>query len=125
MCDAQRAETTSNIDGALPSSKIDSCVIPTIIQNTKHKQYILSFSCLSHYPPSLHPSRNFVMKHSNVPSAWNPAPTRSSTRNAIIASVKNVLLRRAYTSAIMNAQPAGLIFQHIEHVAGIRNLITL
>ena len=42
----------------------------------------------------------------------------------IIASVVNAL-RRAYASAIMNAQPAGLIFQHIEHVAGIRNLITL
>jgi hypothetical protein len=53
-----------------------------------------------------------------------PAPIRSSIRNAIIASVVNAL-RRAYKSAIMNAQPAGLIFQHIEHVAGIRNLIAL
>ena len=39
-----------------------------------------------------------------------PALTRSLTRNAIIASVVNAL-RRAYTSAITNAQPAGLIFQ--------------
>ena len=81
-------------------------------------------SWCSHCPPSLHLLRNFVSKNPNVPSAWNPAPTRSSTQNAITASVANAL-RRAYASAITNAQPAGFLFQHIEHVAGIRNLITL
>ena len=47
------------------------------------------WSCSSHCPPSMHLSRNFLRKNLNVPSAWNPAPTRSSTRNAIIASVVN------------------------------------
>ena len=46
-------------------------------------------SCSSHCPPSMQPSRNFLRKNSNVPSAWKPAPTRSSTRNAITASVVN------------------------------------
>ena len=60
------------------------------INNTFHYHNIIFFSsCCSHYPPSICLSRNFLRKNLNVPSAWNPAPTRSSTRNAITASVVN------------------------------------
>ena len=60
------------------------------INNTFHYHNIIFFSsCCSHYPPSICLSRNFLRKNSNVPSAWNPALTRSSTRNAITASVVN------------------------------------
>ena len=79
---------------------------PSKTQSIHHRLLVMLFT-LSSVLASL---KKFREEEFECPVCLNPAPTRSSTQNAIIASVVNVL-RRAYTSAIMNAQPAGLMSQ--------------